>query len=50
VSIEPEPKAVSRLEAQYAIFRELYPVTRHLMHRLADLDRPGVGSNEIEPR
>jgi xylulokinase len=50
VPIEPEPKAVSRLEAQYAIFRELYPVTRHLMHRLADLDRPGVGSNEIEPR
>jgi xylulokinase len=37
--IEPEPAAVSRYEAQYAIFRELYPSTRHLMHRLAELDR-----------
>ncbi len=37
--IDPEPEVVARYQAQYAIFRELYPTTRHLMHRLADLDR-----------
>jgi xylulokinase len=37
--IEPEPATVRRYDAQYRIFRELYPVTRHLMHRLADLGR-----------
>jgi xylulokinase len=37
--IEPEPAAAARYEAQYAIFRELYPATRHLMHRLGELDR-----------
>jgi xylulokinase len=37
--IDPHPEATLRYEAQYAIFQELYPVTRHLMHRLADLDR-----------
>jgi hypothetical protein len=37
--IEPHPEAILRYEAQYPIFQELYPITRHLMHRLADLDR-----------
>jgi xylulokinase len=40
VPIEPEPAAASRYEAHYATFCELYPMTRHLMHRLADLNRP----------
>jgi xylulokinase len=39
VSVDPEPETASRYEAQYAVFREIYPATRHLMHRLADLDR-----------
>ena len=39
VPVDPEPETALRYEAQYAIFREVYPVTRHLMHRLADLDR-----------
>ena len=39
VSVQPEPETASRYEAQYAVFREIYPATRHLMHRLADLDR-----------
>jgi xylulokinase len=39
--IDPKPEPVARYEAQYAIFRELYPATRHLMRRLTDLDRPG---------
>jgi xylulokinase len=45
--IDPEPKAVARYESQYAIFRELYPATRHLMHRLTDLDRPGEATSEV---
>lgn len=46
VVIEPEPAAVLRYEAQYGIFRELYPTTRHLMHRLAELDRPVDDSSD----
>jgi xylulokinase len=42
--IDPEPEALARYEAQYAIFRELYPATRHLMHGLADLERTGPAS------
>jgi xylulokinase len=38
--IEPEPETAARYELHYAVFRELYPATRLLMHRLADLDRP----------
>jgi hypothetical protein len=30
---------VARYEAQYAIYQSLYPATRELMHRLAELDR-----------
>jgi xylulokinase len=37
--IDPEPQSVARYEPHYAIFRELYPATRHLMHRLTDLER-----------
>jgi xylulokinase len=39
--VDPEPGAVARYEAQYAIYRELYPATRQLMHRLSELDRSG---------
>ena len=46
VVIEPDPAAVPRYNAQYAIFREVYPATRHLMHRLADLDRPVAVSDD----
>jgi xylulokinase len=35
--VEPDPAATARYEAPYAIFRELYPATRDLQHRLADL-------------
>jgi hypothetical protein len=45
--IDPEPGAAARYEAQYAIFRELYPITRHLMHRLADLDRTGEATHDV---
>jgi xylulokinase len=45
--IDPEPGAVARYEAQYAIFRELYPTTRELMHRLSDLDRTSEATGEV---
>jgi xylulokinase len=45
--IDPEGETVARYEAQYAIFRELYPTTRHLMHRLADLDRTGEATHDV---
>ena len=37
--IDPAPETHDRYEAHYAIYREIYPATRHLMHRLTDLDR-----------
>ncbi len=46
-TIDPEPAPVARYELQYAIFRELYPATRHLMHRLTDLDRSRMTTGEI---
>jgi xylulokinase len=46
-TIDPEPAPVARYQAQYAIFRELYPATRHLMHRLTGLDRGGDAANEV---
>jgi xylulokinase len=46
-SIDPEPGLVARYEAQYAIFRELYPATRHLMHRLTDLSRETESTTEV---
>jgi xylulokinase len=45
--IDPEGETMARYEAQYAIFRELYPTTRHLMHRLADLDRTGEATSDL---
>ena len=45
--IDPEGETAMRYEAQYAIFRELYPITRHLMHRLADLDRAGEATHDV---
>jgi xylulokinase len=45
--IDPEPGLIARYEAQYAIFRELYPATRHLMHRLANLDRAAEATTDI---
>jgi xylulokinase len=45
--IDPEPEPGARYEAQYAIFRELYPATRHLMHRLSDLDRTGEATDAV---
>jgi xylulokinase len=45
--INPEPGPVARYEAQYAIFRELYPATRHLMHRLTDLDRTSAATSNV---
>jgi xylulokinase len=45
--IDPEPEPRARYEAQYAIFRELYPATRHLMHRLTDLDRTGEAKGDV---
>jgi xylulokinase len=45
--IDPEPGLLARYESQYAIFRELYPATRHLMHRLADLDRTGEATSDV---
>jgi xylulokinase len=45
--IEPEPGAVARYETQFAIFRDLYPATRHLMHRLTDLDRPSDAMSNV---
>jgi xylulokinase len=45
--IDPEPEAVPRYQAQYAIFCELYPLTRHLMHRLADLDRTSAPAADV---
>ncbi|HZA67943.1 MAG TPA: xylulokinase [Geminicoccaceae bacterium] len=46
-SIDPEPPLVARYQAQYAIFRELYPATRHLMHRLTGLDRESGSTTEV---
>jgi xylulokinase len=49
--IDPEPDAVARYESHYAIFRELYPATRHLMHRLTDLERTGAAARDVrQPR
>jgi xylulokinase len=45
--IDPEPGPLARYESQYAIFRELYPATRHLMHRLTDLDRTGEATSDV---
>jgi xylulokinase len=45
--IDPEPEPVARYEAQYAIFRELYPATRHLMRQLTDLDRAGAAMSGV---
>jgi xylulokinase len=45
--IDPEPEAVARYESHYAIFRELYPATRHLMHRLTDLDRTSAATSAV---
>ncbi len=45
--IDPEPGTAARYEAQYAIFRELYPATRHLMHRLTDLDRTSAPTSDV---
>ena len=45
--VNPEPGPVARYESQYAIFRELYPATRHLMHRLTDLDRSGESTSGV---
>jgi xylulokinase len=45
--IDPEPEPAARYEAQYAIFRELYPATRHLMHRLTDGERTGEATSEV---
>jgi xylulokinase len=46
-AIDPEPGAAARYEAQYAIFRELYPATRALMHRLTDLERTGKATGDL---
>jgi xylulokinase len=45
--IDPEPGCLARYESQYAIFRELYPTTRHLMHRLSGLDRTGEATTDV---
>jgi xylulokinase len=45
--IAPEPGPAARYEAQYAVFRELYPATRHLMHRLTDLDRSKAATGDL---
>ena len=45
--IDPEPEALARYEARYAIFRELYPATRHLMHRLTDLERTDEAPSDL---
>jgi sugar (pentulose or hexulose) kinase len=45
--IDPEPGTVARYESQYSIFRELYPATRDLMHRLTDLDRTGEDTSDV---
>ena len=46
-TIDPEPGPIARYQSQYAIFRELYPATRHLMHRLGDLDRSGEPASGV---
>jgi xylulokinase len=45
--VDPEPGPAARYESQYAIFRELYPATRHLMHQLADLDRTSEATSDV---
>ena len=45
--IDPEPGPAAHYELQYAIFRELYPATRHLMHRLTALDRTSAATNDV---
>ena len=45
--IDPEPEPVARYESQYAIFRELYPATRHLMHRVTALDRTSAATSDV---
>lgn len=45
--IDPEPGAIARYEAHYAVFRDLYPATRHLMHRLSELDRSGARTRDV---
>lgn len=47
--IDPEPGIAARYESQYAIFRELYPATRHLMHRLTDMDRTSETTAKVSP-
>ena len=47
--IDPEPGPVTRYEAQYMIYRGLYPATRELMHRLGELDRDGGDPFEVRP-
>ena len=46
-TIDPEPRAVARYQSQYAIFHELYPATRHLMHRLCNLDRSSESTSGV---
>jgi sugar (pentulose or hexulose) kinase len=48
--IDPEPQSVARYEPHYAIFRELYPATRHLMHRLTDLERTDFNQTDRSGR
>ncbi|AQT82947.1 sugar kinase [Mycolicibacterium litorale] len=38
--IEPDPDNVERYEELYGVWRELYPSTRDVVHRLADFDGP----------
>jgi xylulokinase len=45
--VDPEPGFPARYEAQYAIFRDLYPATRHLMHRLTELDRTSAATSDF---
>jgi xylulokinase len=45
--IDPEPGPAAHYESQYAIFRELYPATRHLMHRLTALDRTSAATSDV---
>ena len=47
--IDPQPALLPRYQAQYAIFRDLYPATRHLMHRLTDLERTGEATSDLSP-
>ena len=47
--IDPEPEPAVRYEARYAIFRELYPATCHLMHRLTELERTGERTSAVSP-